>query len=383
MSREMTRILHIITGLNDGGAEAVLYNLVRHADQFDHTVISLMGPGKYGPKLEAEGVEVSYLGLRPSWPSPLKLLRLGKMVRRARPDVIQTWMYHADLLGGYAAWRAGYRRIIWGLRHTTLDRRGTKWTTRQLVRLNTRFSRWLPKRIISCSKTGVDVHGGIGFATDNMVVVHNGYDTAAFRPDTAARCAIRAEFGIAADTLLLGLVARYNPQKDHRNLVSAFAELARDRADLHLLLVGPGLNADNAEVVSLLADAGIGDRVTLAGPRPDIPAIMNGLDLHVMSSAFGEAFPNVLAEAMACGTPCVSTDVGDSALIVGETGWIVPPRDPDALAEAIRMALTAMQDRGAWAARQCAARLRIEDEFSLSAMVSGYRAVWAATDASA
>jgi glycosyltransferase involved in cell wall biosynthesis len=364
--------MHIITGLNDGGAEAVLYNLIRAERHFEHKVISLMGPGKYGPKMQAEGVDVSYLGLRPSLPSPLKLLHLTSIVRRAEPDVVQCWMYHADLLGGYAAWRAGVRAIVWGLHHTTLDNQGTKWTTRQLVRLNSRVSPWMPRRIITCSNKGDVVHRKIGYPAEKMVVVHNGYNTAAFQPDAAARAAIRAEFGVRDDQFLLGCVARFNPQKDHRNLIKGFAGVAQARPDAHLLLVGPGLTVDNAEVTALIAEMGLTNRITLVGPRTDIPAVMNGLDLHVLSSAFGEAFPNVLSEAMSCGTPCVATDVGDSATIVGETGRIVPPRDSQALTAAILELASGLSDP----AMQVACRDRILGNFTLEHMVAGYTKVW-------
>lgn len=365
-------VLHIITGLNDGGAEAVLYNLICTASEFEHKVISLMGPGKYGPKLDAEGIEVSCLGLRPSLPSPLKLLKLIGMVRHIRPDVVQCWMYHADLLGGYAAWRAGVRAIVWGLHHTTLDAQSTKWTTRQLVRINTRVSSWLPRCIITCSKKGDTVHRDIGYPAEKMVVVHNGYDTATFHPDAQARAEIRAEFGIAKNQLLLGCVARYNPQKDHHNLILGFAQVVETRPDAHLLLIGPGLTAENTVITRMLADMGLSERVTLVGSRLDIPAVMNGLDLHVLASAFGEAFPNVLSEAMSCGTPCVATDVGDSATIVGETGAIVPPRSPKALATAILDIVPRLGDP--IIAEAC--RTRIINNFTLQKMVTGYGAVW-------
>ena len=142
-------VLHIITGLGGGGAEAVLYNLIRSAINFEHKIISLSGPGKYGPMMEAEGFEVFCLGLRSSLHSAMKLLKLPNLVRQAQPDVVQCWMYHADLLGGYAAWHANVRAIVWGLHHTTLDVQSTKWTTKQLVLFNARISSWLPHRIIT------------------------------------------------------------------------------------------------------------------------------------------------------------------------------------------------------------------------------------------
>jgi len=372
MSSEKPVALHIITCLNDGGAEAVLYNLIRTADEFEHRVISLMGPGKYGPILEADGFEVSCLGLRPALPSPLKLIKLISKVRRARPDVVQCWMYHADLLGGYAAWRARVGAIVWGLHHTTLDVEGTKWATRQIVRLNARFSHWLPRRIITCSKKGDEVHRGVGYSKEKMVTVHNGYDTSAFKPNIAARDTFRAEYGISDGQLLLGCVARFNPQKDHRNLILGFNDVVQARPDAHLLLIGRGMTNDNSEVTTLIRELGLTNHVTLAGPRQDIPAVMNGIDLHVLGSAFGEAFPNVLSEAMCCGTPCVATDVGDSATIVGDTGRIVPPRDPKALARAILELTPHLSDR----AIHAACRDRILVNFTLEHMVAGYIRVW-------
>lgn len=365
-------VLHVITGLNDGGAEAVLFNLVLNDQQHIHKVISLMGPGKYGALLEAAGTDVFYVGLSPSLPSPLKLLRLFRLVRAANADVVQTWMYHADLLGGLAARYAGVRRIVWGLHHTTLDSSGTKWSTRQLVRVNAWLSERLPSKIISCSKNGAEVHQSIGYPSSKLVVVHNGYDTSAFMPNREQRAAIRAEFGVEEDQLLLGCVARYNPQKDHRNLIMAFQRVRAHRPDATLLLVGPGMTEDNTEISNLLEGTDMACGVKLVGPRQDISAVMNGLDIHILSSAFGEAFPNVLSEAMSCGTPCVATDVGDSSTIIGDTGCICPARDPDALANAILELANCLQDPSL--ADLC--RERIIENFTLEHMIDGYTRVW-------
>lgn len=215
----------------------------------------------------------------------------------------------------------------------------------------------------------------MGYDAGRMVVIPNGYNLSQFRPDPEARAAVRAELGIAPDVPLIGLVARFDPQKDHRNLLQALAILkGRGTAPL-CLLVGTGMEEGNQALAAMIGEAGVGDHLHLLGKRTDIPAVMNALDLHVMSSAFGEAFPNVLSEAMACGTPCVSTDVGDAALIVGDTGWIVPPRAPAALADAVEAALAESRS-SQWGARQEAARARIEENFGIGVMVERYRAVW-------
>lgn len=367
------KVLHVITGLNDGGAEAVLHRLVSGDCADTHRVISLMGPGKYGPLLEAAGVEVDYLGMSRGTITLLAFLRLWRLVSRVRPDVVQTWMYHADLLGGLAAWLAGRRQIIWGLHHTTLDPSSTSRAVRLIVALNARLARFVPRRIISCSEKGIAVHEGAGYPAQKLVVVHNGFDVNVFKPDPVARNRIRADFGVPKGALLLGCVARFDPQKDHGNLLAAFEILSEVRPDARLLLVGTGVNSRNAQLGQLIAQTAHSDRITLAGQRSDVPAIMNGIDIHVLPSAFGEAFPNVLNEAMASGTPCVATDVGDSALILGPTGESCPPSDPKALARAIlRMAkrLESQPDL----ARAC--RERIVDSFSLESMVAGYRNIW-------
>lgn len=369
------KVLHIITGLNDGGAEAVLYRLVTRDRDHTHAVISLSGAGKYRPLLQEAGVAVDTLDLSPSRPSPAKLARLVQLVKHHDPDIVQTWMYHGDLLGGVAARLAGKRRIVWGLHNTTLDRHGTKWTTRQILRLNASLSRHIPARIASCSEKGVRVHADAGYAADKLVVVHNGYDIDAFCPDPEARSRIRSAFGIAEDEILLGCVARFDRQKDHANLLAAFRRVLKSTPSARLLLVGTGMTPDNAALAELVTENNVGDRTVLCGQRPDIPAIMNGIDIHVLASAFGEAFPNVVCEAMSCGTICVATDVGDTGVIVGDAGHICPPSDPGLLAAAISAAIRDLKKDGI--AKD--SRNRIERLFSIDRMVRTYAAIWAET----
>jgi glycosyltransferase involved in cell wall biosynthesis len=174
------------------------------------------------------------------------------------------------------------------------------------------------------------------------------------------------------------MVGRFDPQKDHPNLLGALAELKGKGHAVRCALVGKGLDRANASLMGSITGFGLSpDReLLLLGQRNDISTVMNALDIHLLSSAYGEAFPNVLAEAMACGTPCVTTDVGDAALIVGETGWVVPPRDSKSLAHSIRSAIKLSQDQPGWKVRQMACRKRIDTEFSIERMVCAYRDVW-------
>lgn len=372
---EKMRICHIITGLNDGGAEAVLYRLCTSDTENRHVVISLMDEGKYGPLLRAAGVEVYALGMPRRKVTIGALFRLWRLLRSVRPDVVQTWMYHADLVGGVVARFAGVSTVCWGIRHTTLELGLTPRTTIMVARTCAGLSHWIPTAIVSCSHEAARVHQALGYAARKFVVVPNGYDLERFSPDAEARERLRAEWGVDAQTPLIGMVARFDPQKDHANLLAALGLLKQQGVKFRCVLVGTGMDNTNEDLTKRIAEAGLDEYVYLLGPRDDIPAIMNTLDVHVLSSA-GEAFPNVLAEAMACGTPCVTTDVGDAALIVGETGWVVPPKDSRALTEALVDALTQWQNRDSWQARKSACRERIATHFTLDAMISGYRKVW-------
>ena len=370
------KILHVITCLDDGGAEASLYRLCSHDGENRHVVVSLMDGGKYGPLLRAAGVDVHCLGMPRGQVTVRGLWRLWRLLHAERPTVVQTWMYHADLVGGVLARLAGVRAVCWGIRHSNLESGKSRRATIWVARLDAVLSRWVPAAIVCCAAQARDVHVRLGYAAEKFVIIPNGYDVGRFRPDAAARARLRAEWGVPDAVPLLGMVARFDPQKDHANLLAACAHLHASGTDFAAVLVGTGCDAGNVALARQLAAAGLTQQMRLLGRRDDVPAVMAALDVHVLSS-LGEAFPNVLAEAMACGTPCVTTNVGDAAQIVGETGWAVPPRDAAALAEGIAAALEEWRERpDEWAVRRCAARERVAEHFGIERMVTAYRAVW-------
>lgn len=378
-SDNMKTVLHIITGLNDGGAEAVLYRLCVYDQNNRHHVISLIDGGKYGPMLEARGVSVTCLNM-PRGRLTFKGLRtLRAELRDKKPDVVQTWMYHADFLGGIIAKLTSNVRVYWGIRHTTLDAtkssRGTIW----IAKLCTILSYIVPTKIICCAKKSREIHTELGYAKDKMCVISNGYDFSVFKPSRSLGKATRVTLGLEAEGLIIGCVARFNAQKDHANLLAALAILRQRGIAPICLLVGVGLEQGNTELVTMIESFNLDSQIRLLGTRNDIPDIMNALDLHVLSSAFGEAFPNVLAEAMACGTPCVTTDVGDASVIVGEAGWIVPPSDPEKLANMIATALEAVRGPERSSLRK-AARAHVVGNFSIENMVAAYHANWFGSD---
>lgn len=369
------KVIHIISGLTDGGAEAVLYRLCKHDQANYYYVVSLSGAGKYGAKLVALGVSVTTLNMRPGRPSPLAFIRLVRLLRRIEPDVVQTWMYHGDLFGGLAARVAGIRSVFWGIHNTTLETGKSKKTTIWIAKLLAKLSWWLPVKIVACAQRAIDVHEALGYDRSKMRFIPNGYDLADFKPGLDPQGELRASLFSDRSIPLIGTVGRFDPQKDHANLLDALVML-RDRGVVfQCVLVGTGLDSSNAQIVELIFQRGLADRVQLLGRRNDIPSIMNALDLHVLPSA-GEAFPNVVCEAMACGTPCVVTDVGDAAYIVGDTGWVVPPRDASSLAEAIESALRDVMNAEQSSYRSSRARFRIKEYFSIERMVGSYTAEW-------
>ena len=246
---------------------------------------------------------------------------------------------------------------------------------RIIARICAGLSWCIPAKIICCAEKSTHIHAKLGYAPRKFIVIPNGYNIEEFRPDVDVRKHLRNEWAISDNIPLIGMVARFDPQKDHLNLLTALSHLRQSGQAFKCLLVGSGVDGMNSILQQQIDRYGLQDSVVLLGRRNDIPALMNALDIHVLSSS-GEAFPNVLAEAMACGTPCVSTDVGDATLIAGETGWIVPPQNPVALAQAIIVAIDALQDKKCWLARKLAARKRIVDKFSLEKMVRSYNAVW-------
>ncbi len=371
------QVLHIITDFNDGGAQAVLYRFIIADKKNTHHVISLMNIGWYGERLAKLGFPVHSLDMPRSKLTRNGLTKLYRLIREIDPDAIQTWMYHSDLIGSLVARLAGKQVIVWGIHNSDLDPAQTAFTTRAIVRTCAAISGAIPRKIISCSEEGVRVHSALGYQLQKMVTIPNGYDVSEFAPNLAARQELRQQWQIPEGTTLVGMVARWNPQKDHANLIAALAHLqTQTQSPYHCVLIGSKLGTDNQTLVELLDRYRVKDRVTLLGIREDIPAVMNALDIHVLSSAYGEAFPNVVAEAMACETPCIVTDVGDAGLIVGDAGWVVPSSDAVRLGDAMAGAIELMSDLPAWQQRQAQCRQRIEANFSVQNMVAKYNEVW-------
>lgn len=372
---ESLHVVHIISGLGHGGAETVLHRLLTAPTQQDrHCVISMGDEGIFGPRLRAAGIAVHTLDMKTPMGAIKGLWRMHQLLRSLKPDVVQTWMYHADLIGGLVARLAGIKAVSWGIRNSGADLHKSSRSAKALSWLCAHTSRLIPGVIVACADNASQRHQMWGYRADRMLVIPNGYDLSLWQPDSDARAAVRAEWGWPDDVPVIGSVARWNPLKDHANLLAAFALSVKRDPSLRCVLIGHGMEASNPELMSLINRYGIGDKVKLLGRRDDVPRLMNGLDIHVLSSR-AEGFPNVVAEAMASGVACVVTDVGDAARIVGDAGWVVPPQNSAALSEGIDEAVAQLGTQ-ALQARVQAGRERVGRLFSLETMVDAYRVVW-------
>lgn len=375
VERTPIRLLHVITGLGSGGAEMMLYKLLSVMDRrrFACTVVSLTDKGSMADKIRSLGIPVHALGMKGAMSMPWALLRLRGMMRHEGIQLVQCWMYHADLLGGLAARFAGLP-VLWGIRQSNFDVDGSKKATIRVMHWCARLSRRVPARIISCSEAARRVHEQQGYAADKLVVIPNGFQTGVFQPDDRAREETRRALNIPADAAVVGVVGRFDPQKDHRTFIEAAGRLTRQGEKIYFLLCGKELTLENPALMAWINEEGIADRCVLLGQRDELVKLYCAMDVLVSSSAYGEGFPNVIGEAMSCAVPCAVTDVGDSALIVGDTGRVVAPRDPRALCGAIHEILSMSPEKrkrlGA------AARQRIEENYGLPAVVAGYQELY-------
>jgi glycosyltransferase involved in cell wall biosynthesis len=356
------RVLHVITGLHTGGAERMLANLCiwqRRAGK-DPLVVALAGGGSQLERLRDAGVRVETLGMTRGVPSLPGLIRLARMIRQESPDVVQSWMYHADLYSLVALWLSGRRgrtRLYWGVRCSDMDLRRYGVSLRIVVRLCALLSRFVDG-IVANSRAGAREHRRLGYDTRQLFVIDNGFDTAQFHPDAAVRRDVRASLGLGEGDFVIGTLARVDAMKDFPTLCAAL-----DRLDgVTCLAVGRGTEA-------LPAAKGL----IALGERRDVPAVLNALDLLVSVSAFGEGFSNAIGEAMATGVAVLATDVGDARRIVGIGGRIVPPGDPAALAQAIATLRDDVQSRRAMGK---AARARIEQHFSLRRSIEAFETLY-------
>lgn len=353
-------VLWLTTGLGTGGAEMMLTQLITGLKRQRHVVISLTSGGKYVEPLRAAGAEVHTLDMPAGKPTPRALWRLFKLVRQTKPSVIMGWMYHGCLTAQLA--RFMHRApVIWNIRQSlydlSLEKRGSALVIRTLARLS-----HFPKSITYNSQVSARQHEAIGYKRTKTRLIPNGFDLEKWTPRSAGFQPSRS--------MSIGRFGRHTAMKDYPTFLEAAAIIVKELPNAQFLLVGTGVDDTNSELTSHISRLGLTNNVQLLGERHDLPALTASLDLAVSSSAFGEGFPNVVGEAMACAVPVVATDIGDTAWVMGDTGRLVPAKDPAALAKACLEVLTMTPDQRAAFGQE--GRQRIADHFSLTSVLTQF-----------
>ena len=320
------RVAHLIGGLELGGAESLLYNVSQHQCDVEHTIISLSSNQKNASRFLTSGRSLYLLELRdPNSVSPFikvlrqvrEIYRLIRLLVRLDVDVIQTWMYQSDLIGGVVGTLLR-TKIVWGIYSSNLERGYYKKSTYWAIRLCGRLSHYLPHRIVACTRTGALAHIDIGYPKDRIIHIPIAVDTNSFKKCATKRSAIRQSCGVGENTKVVGMVARWDPQKDHKTMVEGFSLVCDERLDVELWLAGGyGMDESNRELLELIESSGVTSRIRLFGAIEDIVSFYSGIDIFALLSN-GEGMPNVMLEAVSCELPCVASSVGDIPNVVGE-----------------------------------------------------------------
>jgi glycosyltransferase involved in cell wall biosynthesis len=364
------KVVHIITELNVGGAEQTLYKLMLYGNRtaFDYVVISLEDEGVFGEAIAALGVPVHTLNLNPARPNPLALLKLIRILRREKPDLIQTWLYHADLAGTLASFFVPHHTLAWNIRNATMSnfRSGIQGAIfRALATLSKR-----PDFIITNTEQGHRQHVQEGYRDGHWHVIYNGFDLDVFKHDMDTRSRSRTKLNIPTNAFIIGQIGRLTPEKNYQGFIHAALKLLETHPEVHFVGIGKDVMFDT---LGDLIPLELSDQFHLLGLRHDMADLYNVLDVFTLASHF-EGLPNVVGEAMATGIPCVVTDVGDTAYLVGDTGIVVPPQDINRLAAAwtqmINMPATERAALGQ------AALNRIREHFSIQRFVEQYESLY-------
>ncbi len=373
------KIIHVITGLNQGGAEAMLERLVlagrRINPEIEQRVVSLSTAGIVGRRLQDAGVPVESMNMGIT---PRSFFGLARLTRQLRPrggaTIVQTWLWHADLVGGLCARAAGNRRLVWNLRNSMPAHAATKLASRAVARLCSVLSWWVPEKILCNSVAAREAHVSLGYARERFVIIPNGFDLGVFARSAAARGELRTHWGVDEHDVLVGMVARVDPLKDHATFIRCAAMIAAGFPHVRFVLVGEGVTSD-ASIRDLIAQAGLVPRFILEERRDDVQRVMSALDVFCLASK-SEGFPNVLGEAMACATPAVATDVGDVRDILRDERLVASVGSAESLARCVSF-VVGMGESGR---HQLGLRQRheVETRFDIARVWNMYRDLYAA-----
>ncbi len=368
--------MHVITELDVGGAEIMLAKLLAAMDsgRFNHVVLSLQDKGPIGAQIEKLGIPVHELNLHRPFSIIRAVSRLRVLFSQQRPDLIQGWMYHGNLAAClFRFLNVCKRPVIWNIRCSLNSLKQEKPLTQRVIRAGSHFSGNVAG-IIYNSYISAEQHAAIGYFSGKAHIIPNGFDLMRFQPNEHVRQKLRFELNVLEDEILIGLIARYHPMKDHANFLEAASLMAKERANVRFLVLGRDVDKQASGLLGKIETLGLTGRVTCLGERTDVESYDAALDIASLSSAYGEGFPNAIGEAMACGVPCVVTDVGDCGRLVDKTGIVVPANDPEALKNGWDKLIR--KGRAERVKLGLAARRRILENFEISKIAGQYEALY-------
>jgi glycosyltransferase involved in cell wall biosynthesis len=375
MTRKITTVVHIITGLGMGGAERMLSNVVMNMDEdhFCNIVVSLKDLGHWGPILQENGITVYHLDMQPSFFSLIKIFKLRKILLEHKPDCLQGWMYHANIVATLVSKITKVKKVFWNIRCSLIDFSKYRFTTKLVFKLGALLSQQ-PTAILNNSKASIRQHELHGYSNTNTILVPNGFDIHKFKPDPEIYRNFRVMQQLPTDAILIGIVARFDPMKDHATFIHAATIMAQLNPKVYFICAGTGMNSKNTTIYNLIMANALQERVFLLDQVNEVQYLLPALDYLTQTSTFGEGFPNVVAEAMSCGVECFVTNVGESLEIVGNFGFEIPKQDPYAIAQAWKTAIA--RDADDINAARHAARLHIIANYSIEKVANIYSEIY-------
>ena len=363
------KIIFICPDINSGGAENIIFNLAKAISKNDILLISLTDIGYYGSILRKEGYKIYSLNMKKNIFVFFKIFYLLILIIRFKPRIIQTWLYHANLVGGIAAKLLGVKKIYWTVHHDFEYRNLYMMLEMRILVL---LSYLIPDKIIYGSNPVKNNHVSNGYFREKSIVINNGVSTSKFRPVPELRDSIRKDLNITKKCLLLGNIARYIPLKDHETLLKSLKILKSKGLNFKCLLIGQGLSNENREFKIRIKKYGLEDKVILYGKTYEINNILNAFDINILTSK-KECSPISLIESMSTGIPCISTNVGDAIELIGDSGWVVNTSDYKSIAKLI---MDINLDKNILKIKSNIARKRVEKNYPIEKMINKYKKLY-------
>jgi glycosyltransferase involved in cell wall biosynthesis len=363
------KILHIITSLDIGGAEIVLSNLIKKQKvQHKSVVICIKVPGEISKQIEAYGTPVFSLGVNKNWKFFLALLKLIKIIKIEKPDIVNTWLYHADLIGFIASKLCFKKYVIWNIRCSDIDIGGMNWSTSFILRINAFLSRFVSCIIVN-SNNGKIWHSKRKFHPQAWEYIPNGYELSDWAINVEKTNEIRGELGFSEGSFVIGMVARYDKLKDHETFLKAMSIVLKKLPNVTIVMIGKNIDSSNTELLRVIKSCGLNSNIQLLGLQHELSKFYSSMDLLVVSS-LTEGFPNVIGEAMSAGLPCLSTDVGDASLLINDAKRIVPIKNPVEMASKVIKYINSGKEE--WKYVSESSKDRILKQYSLDKMIDSY-----------